>query len=348
LSVSTINLSGAGGPVGVAVSGNCTWTVTPGAGWVTVTSGGSGTGAGVVILTVARNPGGAARAATVGVGTMSLIVRQAGSVIASVSHDLNGDGTSDLIWRNAATGDLATWYLSANHVVGTFPFTIGRVTDLGWKVVGSGDLDGDGLADLIWQHDQGYLAMWRMQGPQVLSTDLLSINRVSDLNWRVEAAGDVDGDGKADLLWRNLADGRLAVWYMNGSSVRATFSLTVASRPDLNWKIVGAGDINRDSKADVLWQNAATGALDIWAMNGYQVIGQSGPLPGSTNLTWKVSGVGDVNGDGYADLIWQNIATGDLGVWYLNGTSVIGQYGLTLNGSVVRVPDVNWKVVGPG
>lgn len=348
LSTSTINVGGSGGPVGVAVSGNCTWSVTPGAAWVTVSSGGSGTGAGLVILSIARNPAGSQRAATVAIGALSVTVTQAGSVVASVSHDLNGDGVSDIIWHNVATGELGTWYLNGSAVVGTYAFTIGRVTDLAWKVVGSGDLDGDGLADLIWQHDQGYLAMWRMQGPQVLATEALSISQVTDPNWKVDAAGDVDGDGKADLIWRNQADGRLAVWYMSGKTVRATFSLSVPARPDLNWKIVGAGDINRDGKADILWQNTATGALDIWALNGYQVIGQSGPLPGSADLNWRVGGVGDVNGDGSADLIWQHNATGDLGVWFLNGTSVIGQFGLTMNGSAVRVSDLHWKVVGPG
>ena len=62
-----------------------------------------------------------------------------------------------------------------------------------------------------------------------------------------------------------------------------------------------------------------------------------------TDPTWHIRGVGDSNGDGRADLLWQNDNRGALGVWYLNGATVMGTSTL----SRART-EPNWRVVGPG
>ncbi|MFC2142625.1 hypothetical protein ACFLR7_06805 [Acidobacteriota bacterium] len=48
--------------------------------------------------------------------------------------------------------------------------------------------------------------------------------------------GDFNGDGKVDILWRSYADGRNAVWYMDG--VSRTGSAYLSTVTDTNWKIV--------------------------------------------------------------------------------------------------------------
>ena len=67
-------------------------------------------------------------------------------------------------------------------------------------------------------------------------------------------------------------------------------------------------------------------------MNG-TTVGAAGYLSTYVpDLMWKVRGVGDVNGDGYADLLWQNISTGGLGVWYMQNFVITHQYGLSILG----------------
>ena len=85
--------------------------------------------------------------------------------------------------------------------------------------------------------------------------------------------------------------------------------------PDPNWVIAGAGDVNSDGKADIIWQNQANGMLGVWFMNGATVSDQRTLSTFTPDLNWKIHGVGDVSGDGVADLLWQNEATGALGVW---------------------------------
>jgi hypothetical protein len=77
-------------------------------------------------------------------------------------------------------------------------------------------------------------------------------------DWQVSGAADFDGDGKADILWRNLA-GDVTLWLMDGYTIKPTsgYILTV----DVSWQVAGVGDYNGDGKADVLWRNPATGEM---------------------------------------------------------------------------------------
>ena len=71
------------------------------------------------------------------------------------------------------------------------------------------------------------------------------------ITWSIVGQRDFNGDGSADLLWRD-AGGNTAIWLMNGGTVSA--SLSVSNVPT-NWAIVGTGDFNSDGKADILWRD---------------------------------------------------------------------------------------------
>ena len=88
------------------------------------------------------------------------------------------------------------------------------VSDTQWQIVGTSDFNGDARTDLLWQHDQGWVAIWFMDGERQIA-GTWSQSPFSDLGWRIVATGDVDGDGMADILWQHT-DGRVAVWYMDG------------------------------------------------------------------------------------------------------------------------------------
>ena len=150
--------------------------------------------------------------------------------------------------------------------------------------------------------------------------------------------GDIDNDGKADLLWRNVASGVDAIWTMNGTTVINAYSLPTIA--DGNWDLVGVGDYNGDGQNDIYWRHRATGANAVWQMNGTNVVSGIG-LPG-TAPPWEIKAVADFLGNAYPDILWRNATTGANAIWQMSGTTVAAVVALP------GVTDLAWKIVGTG
>ena len=86
------------------------------------------------------------------------------------------------------------------------------------------------------------------------------------LAWQIADVGDLDGDGRADLVWRNTETGGLAAWIMNGLTVAP--AVAIATTVPLAWQIAGVGDLDGDGRADLVWRNTENGAVAAWFMNG--------------------------------------------------------------------------------
>jgi hypothetical protein len=162
-------------------------------------------------------------------------------------------------------------------------------------VLGIGDFDGNGRADILWQNrSTGTVVAWLMNGVAVASS--VSPSTVADLSWQVQGVGDFDGNAKADILWQNRVTGTVVLWLMNGGAIASSVSPSTVA--DLHWQVQGVGDYDGDGKADVLWQHRDTappttpgnGQTVVWLMNG-ATINSSGSPNTVADLNWTVQNV---------------------------------------------------------
>jgi hypothetical protein len=192
------------------------------------------------------------------------------------------------------------------------------------------DLNGDAVSDLIFQNN-GAPQFWLWNGTSVTSQVIFPN---PGANWHIITSRDVNGDGKADLIWQ-ADNGQPGIWLMNGTTPTAAVGLT---NPGVNWSVVGSGDTNGDGNADLLWQDTA-GDLGVWEMNGTTPIAEVGI--GNLGPNWRVVGAADFNADNRDDILLQNTVTGNLMIDLMNGTSIASSVS-------IAVGDPSWHAVSTG
>src|SRR5262249_25110758 len=140
--------------------------------------------------------------------------------------------------------------------------------------------------EMLWrQASTGSLVLWQMNGSNIVNTANVIVGDggpavTPDASWSVAGSGDFDGDGNADLLWRQSSTGSLAVWDMIGAGIKDTGIVTFQGNPiapDASWNIVEIADFNGDGNTDLLWRQSTTGTLSEWTMNGSQIVSTSSP-----------------------------------------------------------------------
>src|SRR6267154_1755949 len=199
-----------------------------------------------------------------------------------VSRDFNGDGRSDILWRNSTTGENVIWLM--NGAAASSSVTFATVADPNWSIAGVGDFNGDGKSDILWRNRAtGENTIWLMNGTAISSAAMFAT--VADPNWSIAGVGDFNGDGKSDILWRNRATGENTIWLMNGAAVSSGAAMN--SMTDLNWSIAGIGDFDGDGKADILWRNSTTGENTLWSMNGASL--SSGAPVNAVQGSWSIA-----------------------------------------------------------
>ncbi|KGQ20302.1 hypothetical protein LF41_838 [Lysobacter dokdonensis DS-58] len=219
--------------------------------------------------------------------------------------DLNGDGRMDFAINN--TG----WNAGVKYGMGKR----------------SRDVNGNWMSDLVWRDTTGRTAVW----PQGWVSNSMALPNVA-LPWAVKAAGDFDGDDKADLFWRNPSNGANMIWL--GADANTTQD-AIPLAPQ--WQIAGSGDFDGDLHDDILWRNSSTGENAIWFSGRFDDAIAIRAVP---DVRWQVAGIGDFDGDRVDDILWRHSATGSNSVWFSAdvATSV----------ALAPVQNLAWKVAGIG
>ncbi|MEM7552746.1 MAG: S8 family serine peptidase [Cyanobacteria bacterium P01_A01_bin.84] len=242
--------------------------------------------------------------------------------------------STDILWRNYATGENAVWYMD-NSVLTNGAYLTPE-ENINWSIEATGDFNNDGEADILWRNyatGDNYL---EYMNDGILNGGVY-LTSVTDTSWSIEETGDFNSDGETDILWRNYTTGDNAVWYMNDSTLTNGAYITPVT--DINWNIEGTGDFNSDGETDILWRNYTTGENALWYMNDSTLTNGAYITP-VTDTRWNIEGTGDFNSDGETDILWRNYTTGENALWYMNDST------LTNGAYITPVTDTNWTIAG--
>jgi hypothetical protein len=205
--------------------------------------------------------------------------------------DFNGDSHTDVLWQHDKNRQLVVWNMDGANLSGAQYLNPAGVADLAWKVVATGDYNGDGKVDLIWQHDtNASIVVWLMNGMNLLSAQYVSAS-VSDPAWKVIAGADFNRDGKSDLLWQHATTGALVVWTMNGTKMASAAYMNPVSASSAAWRVRAVLDLNADGHLDLVWQHEIDGSLVSWLMNDLKMVSARYLEPRQVaDPQWKIVG----------------------------------------------------------
>ncbi|MGD1871871.1 MAG: FG-GAP-like repeat-containing protein [Mastigocoleus sp.] len=209
-----------------------------------------------------------------------------------------------------------------------------------WEVIAVDDFDDDNNDDIVWRNkESGELGIWRMDGTTVVKKQTIATID-PDTGWVPVDVGDIDGDNKADFVWRNSLTGENGIWTMESSdTIKDQFDIEAVA--DSNWEIVAVGDVGNDGRDDLIWRNSDNGQNGIWEMDGEEILTQS-TLLAVDDTDWEIVDAEDFGGDGRDDLLWRNSDNGQNAIWEMDGLDVINYL------NIDPVTDTNYEIVGTG
>jgi hypothetical protein len=221
--------------------------------------------------------------------------------------DYDGDGISDMAVADGTDRTLV-YYGSPAGLSPTPALTIPAM-GAGIVVATAGDLDGDGFTDLAVSASTPILRVYRGGPTGLEATPAVTVPRPrgsSTAGGSVASGGDLNGDGYADLVVGSMPND-LYVFYGSASGVPASPSTTIVGEGGAGSFATMIGDVNGDGLTD-FFSGRPLPATSI----GWVYYGAASGLPPLPSLTLPLTGVtsdehirpiGDVNGDGYADVM---------------------------------------------
>jgi len=190
------------------------------------------------------------------------------------------------------------------------------------------------LNDLMFQNQDGQVALWQVNGSTISADALLGPN--PGPTWTMVDADPLSSGSGSDILWQNQ-DGQVAVW-----QTQATTLLTaraVGPNPGPTWHIRATGTFYNDGNTNLVWQND-DGQVALWDINNTTLL-QAAAVAADPGPTWHVEGTGDFYRDGNTAIVFQN-DNGQVALWDMNGTTIAAC------GVVSANPGSAWTIKGTG
>ena len=185
--------------------------------------------------------------------------------------DFNHDGTSDILMHRDVGAARQLQVLDMKNGAVQSAHGIGNI-GLDWQIDGARDFNGDGTTDILLHHDAGgarTLVTLDMQNGTVVASHQ---SGPIGVDWQIDAAGDFNHDGTADILVHQDAGGarNLRIIEMHGGVATSSHAIGAVGT---DWFIDGVGDFNNDGTDDIALHRDAGGTrtLETLEVHGFAV-----------------------------------------------------------------------------
>lgn len=238
--------------------------------------------------------------------------------------DFNGDGMIDVVNSNYGPG------VFVNYGSKTFSSAPDQILEnpegdsiFGFYVASAGDIDNNGCDDLIvsmdWGNNQVYLYMGTTTGfndtPDMILNPPQGYPEFG-FGHNVSTAGDINGDGYSDLLVAGGDGANVFIYLGSSTGVPAAPDLILSYSTEHVVNVSCAGDLNGDGLDEIAVclsidppENMFQVAIYNGASDGLEPSPQKLSLnlpPEKSSIAGWVSRGGDINADGYEDLLIGN------------------------------------------
>ena len=249
---------------------------------------------------------------------------------AGAGGDLDADGSDDFIvgaWADDDQAGLVFVYAGAPEGVSRSPvatLAVAGERGFGSAVAAGGDLDGDGFADVVVGADDSgagdlaYVFGGSPAGVELVPSAVLHGGDAAvEFAFAVAIAGDLDGDGMDDLIvgdpYFAAEDGRADIFYGAAAGLADVADASLDGQTTgerFGYAVSGGGDVDGDGYADALVGSERYGDTRGRAQlyRGHPAGLEASPVTGWIGaedelLGQSVAGAGDVDADGFADVI---------------------------------------------
>jgi uncharacterized delta-60 repeat protein len=227
-----------------------------------------------------------------------------------------GLAADSVIGRDPTSGQWQVGQSDGTKFVNGLPATWPAAT---YVDVAEADVNGDGKLDFIGRNKstgQWYASLSSFSG--TYTTGNFGAAWSAATQWLDTRFGDVDNDGRADVVLRNKADGKIYVALSKGSNWGAATAWTAAWGLSTTWTDVQLADVTGDGRLDILGRNTANGQWNVG-------VSYLSSFQNSVWTTWALRTyanvlAADVTGDGKADLAFRDQNTGKVFVSASTGT----------------------------
>lgn len=218
-----------------------------------------------------------------------------------VVADFNGDGIPDLA---IIDGDNSTVDILIGNGDGTFTAETTNPPISGIPLnFATGDFNGDGRADLAVAENSGTIAILLGNGDGTFAASAF-VNSASSGSPSPIAVADFNGDGKLDIAVPAGAYASESVSVLTGNgdgTFNSPFSGPSSTSTSVTW--IQVADFNQDGAADVVLADS-NGSATVFLNNGGGLLSESFPVVSGLTVPYYLEvGVGDLNGDGYPDIV---------------------------------------------